>query len=171
MSFVFGSRSKRNQVGLHPDLITILAYAIRNTPTDFSVYDGGRTLAVQQGHVDSGASRTLNSRHRFDDHNIFYAVDLAPYINGTIDWSPEKYIPIFNVIFQASALYGIPLDWGGWWKSFKGDFNHIALDRRHYPKDFNVSTFESRRQAGYKLITNPETGKYVRTEYFTPKAA
>lgn len=171
MSFQFGAASNRNKREAHPDLITVLEWGIRRTVTDFTIYDGGRTLQTQQGHVDSGASMTLNSRHRFDEHRIFYAVDLAPWINGTIDWSPEKYIPIFNAIFEGAAHYGIPLDWGGWWKSFKGDFNHIALDRKHYPKDFNVSTYQSRLDAGYKLITNPETGKYVRTEYYERKAA
>ena len=165
MGFAFGRGSQRNLVGAHPDLVTVLDYGIKRTSIDFSIYDGGRTREEQAGHVASGASLTMDSRHLVDKLQLHYAVDLAPWIKGAIDWTPSKYIPIFEAIFEGAAHYGIPLMWGAYFETL-ADYNHIALDRTHYPAGSNVSTFESRRQAGYKLITNKHTGKYERTEFF-----
>lgn len=166
--FKFGSRSKRVVEHAHPDLRDVLTLGLIKSVMDFAVYDGGRTEAEQAEHVRSGASDTMNSRHRIDPINrIHFAVDLVPWINDDVSWNPEHYLPVMRALFYASAQLGVPLDWGGWWKgtSFGRDMPHVALHKKFYAPRTPVSTFRARHRAGHKWVTSPKTGRYVKTKF------
>jgi peptidoglycan L-alanyl-D-glutamate endopeptidase CwlK len=114
--------------GIHPDLRLVLDKALQDSPLDFVVIEGLRTVERQKQLVASGASKTMNSRHITG-----HAVDLLPIgPNGkpAFDW------PLYNqlgpAVKKAAADLGIELDWGGDWKSFK-DGPHFELDRVAYP--------------------------------------
>jgi peptidoglycan L-alanyl-D-glutamate endopeptidase CwlK len=128
MTRKFGSRSLKNMVGIHPDLRRVLDRALQDSPLDFSVIEGLRTLERQKQLVASGASQTLNSRHLTG-----HAVDLLPVGpdgKGAFDW------PLYNklgpAVKAAANAEGVALDWGGDWKKFK-DGPHFELDRNVYP--------------------------------------
>ena len=128
MTRKFGSRSLKNMVGIHPDLRRVLDRALQDSPIDFSVIEGLRTLERQKQLVASGASQTLNSRHLTG-----HAVDLLPIGpdgKGAFDW------PLYNrlgpAVKAAANAEGVALDWGGDWKKFK-DGPHFELDRNVYP--------------------------------------
>jgi peptidoglycan L-alanyl-D-glutamate endopeptidase CwlK len=128
MTRKFGSRSLKNMVGIHPDLRRVLDRALQDSPLDFSVIEGLRTLERQKQLVASGASQTLNSRHLTG-----HAVDLLPIGpdgKGAFDW------PLYNrlgpAVKAAAEAEGVALDWGGEWKKFK-DGPHFELDRNVYP--------------------------------------
>jgi peptidoglycan LD-endopeptidase CwlK len=128
MTRTFGSRSTKNMEGIHPDLRLVLDKALQDSPLDFVVIEGLRTKERQQQLFDSGASKTLDSRHITG-----HAVDLLPIgPNGkpAFDW------PLYNqlgpAVKKAAADLGIELDWGGDWKTFK-DGPHFELDRKAYP--------------------------------------
>lgn len=128
MTRTFGSRSLKSMQGIHPDLRLVLDKALQDSPLDFVVIEGLRTVERQKQLVASGASKTMNSRHITG-----HAVDLLPIgPNGkpAFDW------PLYNqlgpAVKKAAADLGIELDWGGDWKSFK-DGPHFELDRVAYP--------------------------------------
>jgi peptidoglycan L-alanyl-D-glutamate endopeptidase CwlK len=128
MTRKFGSRSLKNMVGIHPDLRRVLDRALQDSPLDFSVIEGLRTLDRQKQLVASGASQTLNSRHLTG-----HAVDLLPIGpdgKGAFAW--PLYDQLGPAVKAAAEAEGVALDWGGDWKKFK-DGPHFELDRAAYP--------------------------------------
>jgi len=128
MTRTFGSRSLKSMQGIHPDLRLVLDKALQDSPLDFVVIEGLRTVERQKQLVASGASKTMNSRHITG-----HAVDLLPI---GLDGKPAFDWPLYNqlgpAVKKAAADLGIELDWGGDWKSFK-DGPHFELDRVAYP--------------------------------------
>ena len=122
-----GKQSRSRLVGVHPDLVVVLATAIQKTKHDFAVIEGMRTLQRQKQLVKSGASKTLKSRHLTG-----HAVDIAPYIAGEIRWDWPLYESLSKTIKQAAEDCAINIEWGGDWKTFK-DGPHWQLPWREYP--------------------------------------
>ena len=124
---IFGARSISRMAGLHPDLKKVMNQAILATDLDFTVLEGLRTLERQKQMVESGASTTLNSRH-LDGH----AVDIAPFIGGEVQWDWPLYYRLAAIVKAAAKEVGVPIEWGGDWKTFK-DGPHWQLPWAKYP--------------------------------------
>lgn len=112
---------------MHPDLVRVVEEAIKRTPVDFTVLEGLRTKERQYKLVESGASKTMNSRHLTG-----HAVDLGAYVDGQIDWSWPLYQKIAEAMKSSANDLKIQIVWGGDWTSFK-DGPHYELNRRFYP--------------------------------------
>lgn len=125
--YKLGPRSMMRLKGVHPDLVKVVERAIEITTVDFTVLEGLRDPARQKVLVDSGASQTLNSRHITG-----HAVDLGAWVDNQVDWSWPLYNQIAKAMKTASQELGIPIEWGGDWKSFK-DGPHFQLPRKAYP--------------------------------------
>ncbi|PID44082.1 MAG: hypothetical protein CSB48_02880 [Proteobacteria bacterium] len=125
--FALSDRSRRNLLGVHPDLVPIVEHAIHITRVDFTVIEGVRSIERQQKLVRSGASRTMNSRHLTG-----HAVDLGAWVDGQIDWSWPLYYQIADAMKCAAKKLDTPLEWGGDWKRFK-DGPHFQLPWASYP--------------------------------------
>lgn len=119
--------------GVHPDLIKVVERAAQTTAVPFTVLEGLRSVERQRRLVAKGASTTMNSRHIPDARGIGHAVDLGALDNGEISWSWPLYYKIADAMKAASAELGIPVEWGGDWKSFK-DGPHWQLPWKEYPK-------------------------------------
>ncbi len=128
MTFVLGARSLKRLEGVHPDLVKVIKRAISCSPIDFTVLEGTRTLARQKQLMAAGATRTMNSRHLTG-----HAVDIAPLVNGSVRWDWPLYHQLALVVKKAAADLGIPITWGGDWRSFK-DGPHWELPWKVYPK-------------------------------------
>ncbi|WP_298699176.1 M15 family metallopeptidase [uncultured Brevundimonas sp.] len=115
MTFVLGARSRAELKGVHPDLVRVTERAIQITTQDFSVHDGLRTLEEQKRLVASGASKTLNSKHRPQSDGFGHAVDLVPFVNGKMRWEWDAIYPIAAAVWHASAELDVPIRWGGTW--------------------------------------------------------
>lgn len=137
MSFKFSRRSRENLRGVHPDLVAVAELALSRSSIDFMVIDGVRTKAEQRALVAKGASRTMNSRHLTG-----HAMDIVPYGDfdgdGDIDgddlfnWTIiHKLAP---VIKQAAHDLGVPIEWGGDWRTIK-DGPHWELPWAEYAAD------------------------------------
>lgn len=134
--YSLGRRSIENLKGVHPDLVEVVQRAIQITEQDFTVIEGLRSVERQRQLVKKKKSRTMNSRHLTG-----HAVDLAPFpFNGDFDedgipniedW--DQYYPIEDAMKQAARELGVPVEWGGDWKTFK-DGPHFELSWKHYPK-------------------------------------
>lgn len=127
MPFAFGARSKQRLVGVHPDIIKILGLVIARTPIDFTVLEGLRTAERQKQLFAAGATKTLNSRHLTG-----HAVDIAPVIDGEVTFAWPPYYVLAGEVKAAALELGIPITWGGDWKTFK-DGPHWELPWAQYP--------------------------------------
>lgn len=128
MTWMLSQRSERALEGVHPDLVRVVRHALLLSPVDFVVIEGLRTPARQQELLNSGKTRTLNSRHLSG-----HAVDVVPLVNGTIpweDWSAFEQVSV--AMKQAARASGVPLIWGGDWVTFR-DGPHYELYRGAYP--------------------------------------
>lgn len=117
---------KRMQ-GVHPDLVRVVERAIELSDIDFTVLEGLRTPERQAELVKAGASKTLRSRHITG-----HAVDLAAMVDGEVVWNTAPYFKIEEAMVTAAHELGIPLEWGGDWKTFK-DYVHWQLPHDKYP--------------------------------------
>ena len=126
MSFSLSNRSKQNLKGVHPDLQAVVYRAIKISPIDFAVTEGLRKEAKQKILFDSGASKTMKSRHLTG-----HAVDLAAWLDGGVRWDWSLYEIINVAMKQASDELGIDLEWGGDWVTFK-DGCHWQLSWEYY---------------------------------------
>ena len=126
--FKFSKRSRKNLKGVHPDLVKVVERALELTEVDFVVVEGIRTLEKQRQYVESGASKTMNSRHLTG-----HAVDLIAWVDRTVNWSLTYYEKIAAAMKEAGRELGIPVEWGGDWKTFK-DGPHFQLPWKEYPK-------------------------------------
>jgi len=118
--------------GAHPDLVKVIQRAAELTAIDFVVLEVLRTLGRQKELVAKGASKTMKSRHLAGKDGLSRAVDLAPKDGGQISWSWPLYHKLAAVIKQAAAEVGVPVEWGGDWRTFK-DGPHWQLPWKQYP--------------------------------------
>lgn len=114
MGFKLGSMSLARLEGVHPDLARVIHRAIEITPVDFSVVEGLRTKERQAELVAAGASKTMNSRHLTG-----HAVDIAPYVGGTIRWDWPLFYQLAPAVKKAATELGVKVEWGGDWATFK----------------------------------------------------
>ena len=128
MSITLGPRSISRLQDVHPDLVRVVKRAAVMSDLDFTVLEGRRSLDRQKTLVKNGASKTLNSRHLTG-----HAVDLAPMIGNAVSWDWPLYHRLAKVIKAAAAAEGVPLTWGGDWRTFK-DGPHWELPWKSYPK-------------------------------------
>lgn len=127
MAYVLGQRSLDRLKGVHPDLQKVVRRAIELTPIDFTITEGLRTLERQKTLLAAGASQTLKSRHITG-----HAIDFAALVGGEVRWDWPLYGKIAEAFKAASAELGVPIIWGGDWKSLR-DGPHVELDRKAYP--------------------------------------
>ena len=129
MAFKLSKRSQSRLEGVHPDLVRVVELAITLTPVDFTVIEGLRTPARQRQLYQAGATKTLNSRHLTG-----HAVDLAPWVGGTVRWDWPLFHKLAPVLKDAAEELGVKLIWGGDWHRFP-DGPHFELDRATYPAE------------------------------------
>lgn len=125
--FNLSQRSRARLVGVHPDLIKVVERAIEITPIDFVVLEGLRTQSQQKKLVAAGASRTMRSRHLTG-----HAVDLGAWVGGKVRWDWPLYHQLAVAVKQAASEVGVPIEWGGDWRTFK-DGPHWQLPWSKYP--------------------------------------
>jgi len=123
--------------GVHEDLVKVVERAAEITTQPFIITEGLRSIERQKKLVASGASTTMRSRHLTG-----HAVDLAAFIDldGSGDYTASENIrwdwPLYAAISismkDAAKELGIPIEWGGDWKSFK-DGPHFQLPWVEYP--------------------------------------
>ncbi|MDT0507544.1 M15 family metallopeptidase [Novosphingobium sp. MMS21-SN21R] len=132
MSITLSQRSKDRLAGAHPDLAKVIERAAAISDLDFTVLEVLRTVERQRELVAKGASRTMNSRHLPGKDGKSRAVDIAPMIGGQVSWDWPLYRKLAPIIKQAAADVGVPIEWGGDWRSFK-DGPHWQLPFGKYP--------------------------------------
>jgi peptidoglycan L-alanyl-D-glutamate endopeptidase CwlK len=126
MSYTLGKRSKKNLLGVHPDLYAVVKRAISFTNQDFTVIEGLRTIERQKELVRKGFSKTMNSRHITG-----HAVDVVPYpIAHRLSYPDYQWDNVADAMLDAASDLKVDLEWGyakwGW------DKPHYQLSWRSY---------------------------------------
>ena len=136
----FSKRSIGNLIGVHPDLVEVLLDAIKDTPVDFMITSGVRSLRDQKalyaqgrtrpGKVVTNADGVRNkSNHQAKEDGFGYAVDLYPFYNGSVQIHDDKVVPklyeIADHIISVAESMGVKIEWGGDWKM--RDYPHFEL--------------------------------------------
>ena len=109
-NFQFGERSIRELYGVDEQLTAVVHRALELSTVDFAVHDGIRTEEEQKALFDSGATKTLNSKHL-----LGRAVDLVPYINGKLRWEWGPIFKVAEAVRNAADDLKVDLTWGGAW--------------------------------------------------------
>ena len=117
---------------VHPDLVKVIVRASEIAEVPFKVLEGDRSVSRQRRLVAKGASKTMNSRHIVAANGWAHAVDVAPLDEGQVSWNWSLYYPLADAIKQAANELGVPIEWGGDWRSFK-DGPHWQLPWDLYP--------------------------------------
>lgn len=107
--------------GVNPSLFTVvlagaMEYAV-TTENRVRILSGKRTKAFQAKLVEMGKSPTMDSRHLTGD-----AIDLAILKDNepVAIWEFEEYAKLNDHIQVAALASGVPIEWGGDWKSRDG---------------------------------------------------
>jgi peptidoglycan LD-endopeptidase CwlK len=138
MAYKLSARSLKALQGVHPDLVKVVQQVILESPIDFVVIEGLRTMKRQQELVAAGASQTMNSRHITG-----HAVDLAAWV-GEVRWDMGLYYQIAATVQKVSRYTAIPIRWGGCW---------LRLDTAtKTPAQLVAEYAASRRAAGKKAF-------------------
>lgn len=121
---------------VRPELVKVVRRAaeLHTDPVvGFLITCGIRSLAEQRLLVAKGASRTMRSRHLpGKTTGLSHAVDFAVTINGKVRWDWPLYSRLAGVVKRAAREIGVPIEWGGDWKSFK-DGPHFQLPWDKFP--------------------------------------
>ena len=134
----FGKQSLNSLVGQDPRMVLLMTEAIRDSPHDFTITDGGRTAAMQyalwmkgrdaKGNVIDRSKVVTNadgtkarSNHQKAPDGFYKAVDLYPYVDGKIDFNDRhNLLPVIAAHIKAKARkLGIRINWGGDFKATK----------------------------------------------------
>lgn len=127
--------------GVKADLMRVYnraAEIARQQGYTIHIRQGVRTKEEQHRYFSKGTSKTMNSRHLTGD-----ALDLAVKYSGKqTDEQDWYWVRRINVAMQqASKETGVPIEWGGNWKSFKDGFHwQLPWSYRSTDKQTGVTT-------------------------------
>lgn len=111
----FSKASAEKLATCHPDLQLIFNEVIKHF--DCTIIEGHRGQAAQDEAFRTGKSKLQwpNGEHNKTPSS---AVDVAPCLNGKIDWNDAGYFKFFAGFVKGIACQkGIKLRWGGDWDS------------------------------------------------------
>lgn len=121
---------------MHPDLVRVINEAIKDSPVDFTVVEGVRTVERQKelyayGRTvmvrDHAKARIVThsdgvikkSNHQPKKDGFGYAVDIYPFVGGRVDVEDGKsLLRIGHHIVATGKRLGINVQWGQDWKTF-----------------------------------------------------
>ncbi|MDR3140547.1 MAG: M15 family metallopeptidase [Tannerellaceae bacterium] len=133
----FSKRSIGNLAGIHPDLVRVMNEAIKDSSIDFTITEGVRTTERQQelyaqGRTKPGSIVTYadgvksKSNHQVKADGYGHAVDLYPYIDGSVRM--ENVLPLKVIAGHIKSVAGalnINVQWGGDWEM--KDYPHFEI--------------------------------------------
>src|SRR3712207_4903888 len=115
MAITYSKASLDKLRGVHPDLVRVFMRVKEICPAslDFRITCGLRTKAEQKKLFESGASKTMHSRH-LTGHAVDVVALSKDEPNG-ISWKFEKYAALAEIVKLAARDVRVPIRWGGDW--------------------------------------------------------
>ena len=137
MPWSYGRRSLSRLATCHEDLQALMRAALEHPecPCDITIVEGHRGETRQNQMVQEGKSRLPWPRSRHNSTPSM-AVDIAPYIDGTVSWSWDWFTPLGVHIkavwaeLQAAGRVNPrhKLTWGADWTGGFRDGPHFQID-------------------------------------------
>jgi peptidoglycan L-alanyl-D-glutamate endopeptidase CwlK len=134
--YSFSKNSLAKLLTVHADLQSVMLEAIANSPIDFGISHGIRTLKEQQDLYALGRTKPGNIVTKCDGvklrskHQDGLAVDVFAFVNWKLSYDPEHLALIAGVVLSSAARLRVKIRWGGTFgsKVFKGwDKPHFEL--------------------------------------------
>jgi len=124
----------------HPDLKRIMLTAITNSPVDFGISEGYRSVEDQQRYFAEGKSKLDGLKHK-SKHNYdpSMACDIYVWLNGKASWNAEtlSYLAGFieataRMLWRLGSVKHL-VRWGGNW-DMDGEIisDQNFVDRPHF---------------------------------------
>ena len=134
MTYKLSSTSKQRLAGVNPVLIGVINRALTITTVDFGIpRDGGLRTAqrqnelYQQGRTEPGSIiTTLDGYVKKSNHQTGNAFDVFAYVDGKASWDEAHLTAVATAILASASQLGVPMRWGGHFKSFK-DLPHFEV--------------------------------------------
>lgn len=120
--FKFSSRSKERLKGVDEKLVDVIETSLMESPYDFGITEGLRTIEKQKEYVKAGKSQTMKSYHLRGK-----AVDIVVYKDGKVTWDLKYYKEVADVIKSVAKSKGVRITWGGDWKTLV-DGPHFQIE-------------------------------------------
>lgn len=121
--------------GVRQELVAVFKEASLINPFPMRVTCGLRTVTEQKRLVEIGASKTMRSRH-LNGHAIDIAALVDVNRDGKITSEEMFHWPLYPIMAKsmkdAAKKLGVPIEWGGDWKTFK-DGPHFQLPWKQFP--------------------------------------
>ena len=114
--FILGKRSRKNMIGLHPQIAFFIEETIKESKQDFGILNKGgvRTNQEQadmyaQGRIEEGSkiTWTLDSYHQYG-----LAGDLVAYNSGRFNWDEKNYAEIIRAAKVVIKKYNLDIESG-----------------------------------------------------------
>ncbi len=126
--YKFGRRSVKNIQTTHKILQQLAVNVIARSKFDISVIDnGGLRTAEEQNELFKDDKSSCDGYKKISYHQSGMAIDLIPYINGSVTWkNKEAFLHIAEIALEEfNNIYteDYYLHWGGFWsaKDLDGD--------------------------------------------------
>lgn len=114
MKFSFGPKSQGRLDSVDADLQVIMNAVLNMGVMDITVVEGYRGKTKQDKYFEVGRSKV-----KWPDgkHNNLpsKAIDIAPWINGTISWNELHCCVLAGMVLACAAGLDIKIRWGGNW--------------------------------------------------------
>lgn len=120
--FKFSSRSKERLKGVDEKLVDVIETSLMESPYDFGITEGLRTIEKQKEYVKAGKSQTMKSYHLRGK-----AVDIVVYKDGKVTWDLKYYKEVADIIKSVAKSKGVRITWGGDWKTLV-DGPHFQIE-------------------------------------------
>ena len=123
--YFLGDKSMKNLKGVHPDLVRVISRAIVNSPYDFSVNEGLRSVARQTElfNAKPKVTQTMKSKHLKQSDGYGHAVDLYVFDASQPKGYDERistYKTINDHIQSIAEEEGVNIRWGGTFTDSRG---------------------------------------------------
>lgn len=123
--YKLSARSLERRVGIDPKLIEIDDLAITLTLIDYGHPEhAGLRTAEQQYQLylakkSKCDGRVRKSNHQPAEDGLGKALDFYAYVDRAPSWEPHHLAIVACAYFQAAAILGYRIKWGGMWKRRK----------------------------------------------------
>jgi peptidoglycan L-alanyl-D-glutamate endopeptidase CwlK len=118
MKYQFGRSSRIELETVKAPLRAVCQRALSYGVMDATVIQGRRPKAEQDRYYALGKSKVQwpNGKHNtLHPEELAEAVDIAPYINGTVSWDWKHCLVWAGLMLAAAAELGYKIRWGGNW--------------------------------------------------------
>ena len=126
-NFKFSQRSLERMKGIDQRLIDIAIRALELSRIDFGIPEfGGFRTVEQQNYLYSLEKSMCDGIEDVSQHQRGKALDVFAYVGGEASWDMDHLTTIAAAMLQAASEHGVPLQWGGHWRTFV-DAPHFEL--------------------------------------------